>query len=297
VVGVDAAAPNRAGAIGAPVTGKCGVPDDLSLANDPQGLVRLKAQGVDWYLERSWWPWPGGWGRPHAVSGRLHGLPVYVRLAQDRHIRSCFLEGHWPAPLEDRSTGDGWCAAGPHWRQLLNHWKNLCNDKGLGNGATQAPGNPNARSWHARPCWGGWPASFPNGSQRLLLKWLTELSEGSCWFHWQPTRWQAMVQAPVDAGYPLLWTDATTAVARSLFAQLGGEVRFADPSPQAAANYQKEVEKADQWRCPICGLGDWPTGDAGPRQACDRCGTLAHRSCREFLGRCSLFGCDGNPQP
>jgi hypothetical protein len=294
---VDAAAPNRAGAIGAPVTGTGGFLGDISLANDPDGLVRLKVQGVDWHLDRSWWPWPGGCGTPHAAAGRLHGLPVRVWLGQDRHIRSCFLEGQWPAALEDRSSGDGWCATGPHWRQLLGDWKKLRKDEELGNWATQVPESQKAGSWHAHPWWGSGSLSLPSGSQRLLLKWLTEPPQGSRWFQWQPTRWQAMVQAPVDAGYPLLWADATTGVARSHFAQLGGEVRFGDSSPQSAASYLEGAERAEGWKCPICGLADWPAADAGPPLACDRCGTLAHQSCREFLGRCSLFGCDGNPKP
>ncbi len=294
---MDAAAPDRTGAIGAPVTGSVGVPGDLSLANDPDGLVRLKAQGLDWHLDRSWWPWPGGWGTPQAASGKLHGLPVRVRLSQNRGSRSCFLEGPWPAPLEDRSSPDGWCATGPHWRPLLAHWKKLRKDVGLGNWDPQATGSPNSGSWNARPWWASWSLSPPDSAQRLLLKWMAEPPDGSRWFHWQPTRWQAMVEAPVDAGYPHLWAESTTALARSLFAQLGGEVRFANPSPHGAASGRKGTERAEGWQCPICGLSDWPKGDAGPRQACDRCGTLAHRSCRDFLGRCSLFGCDGNPKP
>jgi hypothetical protein len=294
---MDAAAPNRMGAIGAPVTGKDGVPGDLSLTNDPDGLVRLMAHGVDWHLDRSWWPWPGGWRTPHAASGRLYGLPVRVRLSQDRHIRSCFLEGPWPAPLEDRSSGDGWCASGSHWQKMLDHWKKLRKEKGLGDNANQVPGSSNAGSWPKRPTWGSWSLAPPDGPQRLLRKWLAEPPDGSRWFRWQPTRWQAMVQAPVDAGYPILWTETTTGVARSLYAQLVGEVRFADPSMQRAASLPERAEIAEGWQCPICGLGDWPTGDAGPRQACDRCGTVAHHACREFLGHCSLFGCDGNPKP
>jgi hypothetical protein len=297
MVGVDAAAPDRTGAIGAPVTGAGRVLGDRSLANDPVGLVRLKNQGVDWHLDRSWWPWPGAWGTPHAASGTLHGLPVRVRLGQDRLIRSCFLEGPWPAALEDRSSTDGWCATGPHWRQLLDRWRKLLNDEGLGTWDPQATGSPVSGSWHARPVWGSWSLPPHESSQRLLLKWLAEPPDGSRWFRWQPTHWQAMLEAPLDTGYPLLWTQATTALARSLFAQLGGEVRFDNLSTQDDGSSREGSKQEEGWQCPICGMGDWPKGDAGPRQACDRCGTLAHRSCRAFLGRCSLFGCNGNPKP
>jgi hypothetical protein len=294
---VDAAAPDRMGAIGAPVTGTGGLLGDLSLANDPDGLVRLKTLGLDWHLERSWRLWSKGWGTPQIAYGKLHGLPVRVRLGQERLIRSCLLEGSWPEPLKEQSLGEGWCATGPHWQQRLDLWKKRLMGKGLGNWDPQAAARPNSGSWHPRPWWASWSLSLPPSAQRLLLKWLAEPPDGSRWFRWQPTRWQAMLEAPVDAGYPLRWTEATTAVARSLFAQLGGEVRFADRSAQSADSLREGAEKEEEWRCPICGMGDWPQGDAGPRQACDRCGTLAHRSCREFLGRCSLFGCGGNPKP
>lgn len=41
-------------------------------------------------------------------------------------------------------------------------------------------------------------------------------------------------------------------------------------------------------KCPVCRC------DVGPENACPRCNSFYHADCKEYVGRCSIYGCESS---